>query len=395
LVPALFFLVGICRATVADGPGNKNYVVREVCRVGVPPNSSNKTWQNGSLTFDGKELIVVDPYKKLSLYNVKDLTERIVSENPLLVTAWSDPATGGIFVKMDEEGDRNNVTPRKNTIKIFDLIYFENANAFTHWKPRFTSKIQDNFVFHDEVLHWISGAELFAMYAPEIRPDITFLDTSGNQVGRIQVPGPILGGVDTSDNGLEVYFLSRGTKEATVMRGIVDGGFKKFKRVDKLFVNPGGMRHSYGGTRQIRMRGLKPGDVRKYIELTCQPVYQQRHDLDDLGLDPVQLDVMKFKFGAYYTLGRLSFAESPNEYEISQTGFPRNPFESKLPYATCPILYRRSDGLVMLPSMTSIIDAVLSDETWVVSLRTSINERNGTKEDIFSVCTLATSPTSP
>ena len=71
---------------------------------------------------------------------------------------------------------------------------------------------------------------------------------------------------------------------------------------------------------------------------------------------------------------------------------PRNHIEGFLPFIGCPILYRRSDGMVMLPNMTRIIDAVLSDDTWVVSLRTDIRDRNNKKEDTFSVCTLATSP---
>jgi len=67
-----FFFVGVIyRFAIADGPGNKDYIIREVCTLGAAPALSETFQINGSLTFDGKELIIVDPYKKLSLYKEK------------------------------------------------------------------------------------------------------------------------------------------------------------------------------------------------------------------------------------------------------------------------------------------------------------------------------------
>ena len=389
-----FFFVGVIyRSAIGDGPGNKDCIIREVCTLGAAPTLS-ATWQNGSLTFDGKELIVVDPYKKLSLYNVKDLSERIVSLNPLLITAWSDSVTGGIFVRMNAEGNENEVG-RKGKPRFFDLVYFENTNDLVNWKPKWTTKIEDDFKkgLHKPVLQWISGAQLFAIYGSSLRPEVTFIDLSGNEVGKIQVPGPISGGIDTSDDGLEVFFLSRGTPETYVMRGVVDAKYEKLKRVERLSAVGSRMRLNPIGTREIRMRGLKPGDVRKFIELTSQPAYWQRHDLDNLKLEPAHLESLRHAFTGYITMGKLSFAESPTEYEILPKGVePRSSMDGFLPFLWRPILYRRSDGFLMLPQRSHVIDAVFSDDCWVVSLRTSESVGNSKEALTYSVCTLATSP---
>ena len=389
-----FFFVGVIyRSAIADGLGNKECIIREVCTLGATPPFS-ETWQNGSLTFDGKELIVVDPYKKMSLYNVKDLSERIVSLNPLLITAWSDPVTGGIFVRMNSEGNENEVG-RKGKPRFFDLVYFENTNDLVNWKPKWTTKIEDDFKkgLRKPVLQWISGAQLFAIYGTSLRPEVTLIDLSGNEVGKFQVPGPISGGIDTSDDGLEVFFLSRGTTETYVMRGVVDAKYEKLKRVERLYAVGTRMRLNPIGTREIRMRGLKPGDVRKFIELTSQPAYRQRHDLDNLKLEPAHLESLRHAFTGYITMGKLSFAESPTEYEILPSGvFPRSSMDGVLPFLWRPILYRRSDGFLMLPQRSHVIDAVFSDDCWVVSLRTSESVGNSKEALTYSVCTLATSP---
>ena len=389
----VLFVGVIYRFAIADGPGNKDYVIREVCTLGAAPTLS-ETLQNGSLTFEGKELIIVDPYKKLSLYNVKDLSERIVSLNPLLITAWSDSVTGGIFVRMNAKDNEIEVG-RKGKPRFFDVVYFENTNALVNWKPKWTTKIEDDFKkgLRKPVLQWISGAQLFAIYGTSLHPEVTLIDLSGNEVGKFQVPGPISGGIDTSDDGLEVFFLSRGTTEAYVMCGVVDAKYEKLKRVERLYAIGSRMRLNPIGTREIRMRGLKPGDVRKFIELTSQPAYRHRHDLDNLKLEPAHLQSFRHAFTHYITMGKLSFAESPTEFEILPSGvFPQSSMDGFLPFLWRPILYRRSDGFTMLPERTRVIDAVRSDDSWVVSLSTSESVGNSKRAVTYSVCTLATSP---
>ena len=390
----VLFVGVIYRFAIADGPGNKDYVIREVCTLGAAPTLS-ETLQNGSLTFEGKELIIVDPYKKLSLYNVKDLSERIVSLNPLLITAWSDSVTGGIFVRMNAQGNDEIEVGRKGRPRFFDLVYFENTNALVNWKPKWTTKIEDDFKkgLRKPVLQWISGAQLFAIYGTSLHPEVTLIDLSGNEVGKFQVPGPISGGIDTSDDGLEVFFLSRGTTEAYVMCGVVDAKYEKLKRVERLYAIGSRMRLNPIGTREIRMRGLKPGDVRKFIELTSQPAYRHRYDLDNLKLEPAHLQSFRHAFTHYIAMGKLSFAESPTEFEILPSGvFPQSSMDGFLPFLWRPILYRRSDGFIMLPERTHVIDAVLSDDSWVVSLSTSESVGISKRAVTYSVCTLATSP---
>ena len=389
----VLFVGVIYRFAIADGPGNKDCIIREVCTLGAAPTLS-ETLQNGSLTFDGKELIIVDPYKKLSLYNVKDLSERIVSLNPLLIAAWSDSVTGGIFVRMNAKDNEIEVG-RKGKPRFFDLVYFENINALENWKPKWTTKIEDDFKkgLRKPVLQWISGAQLFAIYGTSLHPEVTLIDLSGNEVGKFQVPGPISGGIDTSDDGLEVFFLSRGTTEAYVMCGVVDAKYEKLKRVERLYAIGSRMRLNPIGTREIRMRGLKPGDVRKFIELQSQPAYRHRHDLDNLKLEPAHLQSFRHAFTHYIGMGKLSFAESPTEFEILPSGvFPQSSMDGFLPFLWRPILYRRSDGFIMLPERTHVIDAVLSNDSWVVSLSTSENVGISKRAVTYSVCTLATSP---
>ena len=247
-------------------------MVREVCTVGAPASTVSKTLQNGSLTFDGKELIVVDPFRKLSLYRVDDLSECVIAENPLLLTAWSDSVTGGIFVRMKTEENKNSLQ-RNGPSKTYDLVYFASTEKLKSWDSNWTIKVADDLLLglDNPVLQWVEGANLFALYGTSPRPQVTFIDPTGNEVGKIHVPGPIVGGVDTNDDGLEVFFLSR-EKESFFMRGIVDTKLEKFQRVEKLWPSTR-MRLNPIGTREIRMRGLKQGDVRKFVELVSRPVY--------------------------------------------------------------------------------------------------------------------------
>lgn len=122
---------------IADGPANKNspagkrLIVREVCKISDKENYR----RNGSLTFDGKELIVVEPHKKISLYKVDDLSERVVSSNPMIVNAWSDSATGGVFVIMDSEKNGSK-DDGKRRLTFSDLLYFDNTKSLLNWQPK-------------------------------------------------------------------------------------------------------------------------------------------------------------------------------------------------------------------------------------------------------------------
>lgn len=141
------------------------------------------------------------------------------------------------------------------------------------------------------------------------------------------------------------------------------------------------------GSRALRLRGLRQGDVRKHFELGAEPTFSQHKDHEDLALDSTHLECLKSKtlrdgrrFGE---LGVLSYAESPNAFEIvmgvSSPQLPGPQFP--------PFVCRRSGDLVMLP-MYRVVDAVLSGETWVVSM-TDQNHLN--RRDIeckFFVATL-------
>ena len=406
LCTALLAFSSVSSISTADGPLNKKpppskqLIVREVCKF----NDAVRYLRNGTLTFDGKELIVVEPYKKLSLYNVTDLTERIISVNPLIATAWSDSVTGAIFVKMFSE--KNGVREEsKGSLKYFDLLHFANTNDLLNWKPTWTKKriVWDTGkgVTKDVQIQWISGAQLFVLHKLGHRNDeFTLLDVAGNEVGEFKLPGSAFGGFDSSEEGIEVYFLSSDKPRAYVMRGVLDSKHEKIKGIERMLQTqwpPNS--HSIMDTRAIRLRGLKTGDVRSYIEWTNHPFYLQRRDQENAGLEPAHLASLKFS-DAFPTrtleLGVLSYAESASAYELVKSVQKRSVDNSIWHFP--PFLYRRSGELILLPqgpdnSPVLVVDAVLSDDTWAIVLATYSTSSNGGKyETTFSVCTLGESP---
>jgi hypothetical protein len=374
--------------------------VREVCKI----NDAVRYLRNGTLTFDGKELIVVEPYKKLSLYNVTDLTERIISVNPLIATAWSDSATGAIFVKMFSE--KNGVREEsKGNLKYFDLLHFANTNDLLNWKPTWTKKriVWDTGkgATKDVQIQWISGAKLFVLHKLGHRNDeFTLLDVAGNEVGEFKLPGSAFGGFDSSEEGIEVYFLSSDKPRAYVMRGVLDSKHEKIKGIERMLQSqwpPNS--HSFMDTRAIRLRGLKTGDVRRYIEWTNHPFYLQRRDQENTGLEPAHLASLKFSDTLptrSLELGVLAYTESASEYELVKSVQKRSVNNSIWHFP--PFLYRRSGELILLPvgqnnSPVLVVDAVLSDNTWAIVLATySTSSLGGKYETTFSVCTLGESP---
>lgn len=383
-------------AAFADGPAINNapplkkLVVREVCRI----SDSQQKSHNGTLTFDGSELIVAEPHKKLSLFSVRDLQVRIVSVNPLIVHAWSDAATGGIFVLMDSEKEGNNGAS-KPSLKFLDLLYFDNRENLVNWKPKWVKKRleHDNQKDWKELeIQWISGAQQFAMFRIAAKQEINFIDLNGYDVGKVKLPGPVFAGFDSSDNGIEAYYLSKDAPRAFVMRALVDPKKETLQRTEKLIqsnVTPNW--HSFHDTRQIRLRGLNPGDVRRYVESTCNVALWQHRDHENIGLDPAHLETLRRRTNQGNQrlggMGLLSYVESENEYEIVRGLY--NPSPANGPFNFPSFLYRRSGDLMMLPDDCFAVDAVLSDKTWVVSLVRFQSDGRGKFESTFSLCTLA------
>ena len=227
-------------------------------------------------------------------------------------------------------------------------------------------------------------------------PEFTFIDPEGNDAGKMKLPGLLYGGFDTSDEGLEVYFLPSNSPRPYVMRGIVDSKHEKLQRTERLFQSQfrAPFLHGVVDEREIRLRGLKSGDVRRYVELTNQPTFWQRLDHENIGLEPAHLESLRRTdtTGSPRSgeMGKLSYAESESEYEIvmgSRSG----------PFRFPPFLYRRSSELIMLPegpfsSPNQVVDAVLSNDSWAVSLVSRANDGRGKLESTFFVCTIGVSP---
>jgi hypothetical protein len=199
------------------------------------------------------------------------------------------------------------------------------------------------------------------------------------------VPGQFCVGFDTSEDGLEVYY----EHGAYLMRGILNS--KKNKLVSSARMNPSAFRgmlaSNYNG-RHIRLRGLRQGDVRRSIEQGAEPTYNQHKDHEKIGLEPAHLESLKFytqkNGGRRWEFGWLSYAESPKEYEIV-TARPNVLFPNTADFP--PFVYRRAGDLIMLP-MYRVVDSVLSDETWVVSMMGERHVNRHVIETKFYVCTL-------
>lgn len=394
----LFYFVTFQSGSVADGPldGARKLIVREFCAF----SGREQYRQNGSLSFDGKDLIVVVPGKKLSLFDVKDLKERVISENPLIDNAWSDSATGCVFVVMKSEkiGSKDE---GKRHLEFFDLLCFDNTNDLVNWKPNWARKRlprNKEKEGKDLQIQWIPGVQQFALFRTSAINDFSFLDMKGNDVGKITLPGPVFGGFDTSDEGIEVYFVSNDRPTGFVTRGILNAKQEKLLRSNRLYPSPfrTPFTHCDVTGREMRLRGLKQGDVRRFVELGNQSEHYQHKDHENIGLEPSHLESLKIASRSgnarINELGRLSYSESPTNFEVVQGSASR-----LIPTAAVrlpPFVFRRSGELTLLPLSRGencwfVVDAVLTDETWVVSMfaDTSDGTKNGSKTT-FAVCTL-------
>ena len=224
----------------------------------------------------------------------------------------------------------------------------------------------------------------------------------GNDVGKITLPGPVFGGFDTSDEGVEVYFVSNDSPTGFVTRGILNAKQDKLQRSNRLYPSPfrTPFTHYFVTGREMRLRGLKQGDVRRFVELVSQSEHYQHKDHENIGLEPLHLESLKIASrtgkARIGELGRLSYSESPANFEVVQ-GSPSSLFPTaavRLP----PFVFRRAGDLTLLPLSHGedcwfVVDAVLTDETWVVSMfaDTSDGKKDGSKTTI-AVCTLGDSP---
>jgi len=230
-------------------------------------------------------------------------------------------------------------------------------------------------------------------------PEFTFVDPEGKDAGQIKLPGLLYGGFDTSDEGIEVYFLISNSPRPHVMRGIIDSKHENFQRIERLFQSQfrAPFLHGVVDEREIRLRGLKSGDVRRYVEWTNQPTFWRRLDHENIGLEPAHLESLRRADATGSPrsgeMGKLSYAESDSEYEIVMGC--KNPGGS---FRFPSFLYRRSGELIFLPegpfsSPNHVVDAVLSNDTWAIVLATySTSSLGGKFESTFFVCTLGESP---
>jgi hypothetical protein len=328
-----------------------------------------------TLTLDGDEILVSDSGNKLSLFAVSDLTERIVTRDPRFQAAWTDSQTGGVFVTM--------IPPNEPVLQIkgpspkhFDLLYFQDIPSLINWKPNWTRKqikIQNASLFLKSV-QWIEGAQLFAFcdgskgMAPTTTTEL--IDTTGKIVGEFETPGCMIG-MDSCDDGLEVYFSSCRENAIHVLRGVVNRKRDKLESLNELYVlDKSELMRLAGkdvaplrslqisffgeGTRKLRFRGAKIGDMGRFVtEVLPNPEFWDQSDIPELPFDERYLRI---------TVGHnvLAAAETDSEF-LSVHGKILGPTNR------CLLANRRGEFISFSDTVQGVIsDAACVNGRWVV-----------------------------
>lgn len=333
---------------------------------------TGRTWTtlSGSLSYDGTQIIVGDWRKKLSLFKVDDLTERVITEDPRFLAAWSDSQTGGLFLLMMEK-ELEISEPEFRMGALCDLLYFSDIESLIKWRPAWIRNKVDRLT---SGICWIPGADVFALCSyssPQFGKSsaTTLIDAQGSEVGKFEVPGDIIG-IDQNESRLEVFY-SIATRDDvfTVNHAWVNDQRNSLESKSTLFPvdlsanRPKGQRGYMGlscrfqqmgkSTRAFRMRGGRQGDVRCLVtEFLGKPAFWQTKSIPSVG--PVE-PLLRFQQG----MGLLSAQESESAYEIVNLNTGR---QDSIVY-----LVNRSGESIRIPyNHCRVADALVSDDTSVI-----------------------------
>lgn len=281
---------------------------------------------NGTLTYDGTELLVLDQGKKLSLYEVSDLTESVVSTDPKIYSAWTDSQTGGVLVRssMSDTIDFHRKIPCA-------LIYFENPQRLREWTPTWRN---ETIGFEILRTHRVAGTDFFVVFARDVGDPSKFkshfLDLkSGNTLGVIDLRGSAIG-VELEDDEVVLYYIHMNERNNTydIRCAYLKDNYSGIARSQFLFPLPIRNIHPVNGklvphfnsmgrfetSRAFRLRGNQSGDVRSLVQRRFPDLEFWKHGDYETGEEEFfdgQLST-RFPMG----IGIVSALESPSEYEL-------------------------------------------------------------------------------
>ena len=321
-------------------------------------------FSNGTMTFDGREILVSRWREKLSLFAVEDLSERVVSTDPRFLVAWSDSHTGGIFVLMSDNASTTHSFPYTSDWPC-DLLYFKDRESLIAWKPEWQHSHVD---LTCSGIQWVEGAQLFALFrntaGSPSKTNTTLIDSVGETVGTFDVPGDMIG-LDQGDSGLEAFYTTRARDSNFVVhRGVVNDQRNRLLSRTSLYsldLSSYYLNHLCHGSyafgrcgRGLRLRGSRAGEERRFAtEILPSPTLWQARELPQVGtVKPLH----RITGGS----GVLASVESEKSYEIVSWAATPN---------RTPFLINRSGETIRLQMAENayVVDAVFTDKTWVMT----------------------------
>ena len=334
----------------------------------------------GTLSLDGKHLLVNDfQNSKLVLIDVDSLNLEIVSSDPRILSAWFDSRIEAIFIlKLRDDtkiNENRNIFPTKEYdeltgLGLVDLHCFGSIAAIRDDKP---SWVRPNVCNHFSAIDWLGSLNVFVMH--EWKPTrnlgktvITILGKTGNEIGQFEIPGQFLG-ADSSEEEVELFHVIGSGFEQEVRMSSINRKLNGLKNTKGLYFLPLStrnllqMRSWETGTRGYRLRGLKNGDVRKFItEVMSQPGYWNYEDITSLqftlGWNPltrlspkhrqeITNDGMRF-----HNLGRIDALDLARVHEIVVSRYKDSPW----------LLLNHQAHLYPLTDGQGVSDAIILDE---------------------------------
>ena len=347
-----------------------------------------------SLDLPGERLLIAkrhDP--RVLIIDVESAAEEIVQIDNRLLSAWTDPETGAVYmVKLGRELplDVKSVNLDLEKDKI-ELHYFPSLDNFRRGVPKW---VNSNFTMSFRDVRYISSFRVFVCTEKSSRASdrVIILNESGSRINTFDLPGDMVA-VDRRGDSLELFVRRQVRLRGAVKTGelcsiLVRSDFGKIGRVNPMYpiqgrphITPIGLPFYMGnlrsamGTRFYRFRGLQEGEVSKFFhDVFPSPGYWSYEDLQpvrkrlDQHLAPLTLDMViewsrklaggqPVGFSRLFNLNQLEAFEDRDAFEVVWN-IPLGPANGNVRNS---MLNRAGDGFI-LPAGTFIGDAVINED---------------------------------
>jgi hypothetical protein len=253
-----------------------------------------ESYLSASLSLDGKEILVNSHLRWVAIYNSETRAMVFSSKDLRVINTWSDPQTGGVFMTKfpTDYGQESNKLSKSVT-----LFYYRNFGDVKESKPSWTHEIESE---KHPTVQWLPLNRLFLLstFSQKGKPqfDVAFLDENGNEVGALHIAGSFLG-ADEGANGIELFYVTGSGQGNRINVGYLTDDFKELSSKTPLYRFPLDARDTMiyrvahrsvykvnEPTRNIRFRGLKPGDSRRFFtEVLADPLFWSYQDSNNQG----------------------------------------------------------------------------------------------------------------